>query len=131
DRAGDRYGRPGRRRRHRREGARAGPGDRRREAPVRRLRGRAGGVAQGASGAVIPLPFYELRGLGRLDGTVDEITGVTIDSRRAERGDLFVAVGAGVDFVGEARARGAVTLVPDDAFAALATLARRVRERAT
>jgi UDP-N-acetylmuramoyl-tripeptide--D-alanyl-D-alanine ligase len=78
---------------------------------------------------VIPLPFYELRGLGALEGTVDEITGVTIDSRRAERGDLFVAVGGGVAFIDDARARGAVALVPENPFVALATLAGRVRER--
>jgi UDP-N-acetylmuramoyl-tripeptide--D-alanyl-D-alanine ligase len=78
---------------------------------------------------VIPLPFYELRGLGVLEGTVDEITGVTIDSRRAEPGNLFVAVGAGHGFIADARARGAVALVPHDPFAALATLARLVRDR--
>jgi UDP-N-acetylmuramoyl-tripeptide--D-alanyl-D-alanine ligase len=78
---------------------------------------------------VIPLPFHELRGLGRLEGQVDEVTGVTIDSRRAGPGDLFVAVGAGTEFVQDARARGAVALVPDDAFVALARLASLVRER--
>jgi UDP-N-acetylmuramoyl-tripeptide--D-alanyl-D-alanine ligase len=78
---------------------------------------------------VIPLPFYELRGLGALEGTVDEVTGVTIDSRRAEPGDLFVAVGAGREFVADARARGAVALIPDDPFTALAALASLVRER--
>ena len=40
------------------------------------------------------------RGLGRLDraGCADEITGVQIDSRRIEPGDLFVAVGGGAAF---------------------------------
>jgi UDP-N-acetylmuramoyl-tripeptide--D-alanyl-D-alanine ligase len=78
---------------------------------------------------VIPLPFHELRGLGRLEGQVDEVTGVTIDSRRAGPGDLFVAVGAGADFVADARARGAIALVPADPFAALARIARLVRDR--
>lgn len=57
-----------------------------------------------------------------------EITGVQIDSRRVEAGDLFVAVGRGVDFVDEARSRGAAaTLVPDNAFAALGALGGAVR----
>ncbi|HEX6490159.1 MAG TPA: hypothetical protein VF002_02150, partial [Gaiellaceae bacterium] len=50
-----------------------------------------------------------------------EVTGVQIDSRRIVEGDLFVAVGAGADFRKHAFARGAAaTLVPNDAFAALA-----------
>jgi UDP-N-acetylmuramoyl-tripeptide--D-alanyl-D-alanine ligase len=45
-------------------------------------------------------------------------------------GDLFVAVGAGSDYLDDARAAGAVaTLAPDDAFAALAAIGRAVRER--
>jgi UDP-N-acetylmuramoyl-tripeptide--D-alanyl-D-alanine ligase len=45
-------------------------------------------------------------------------------------GDLFVAVGAGVEYLDDARAAGAAaTLVPDDAFAALAAIGRAVRER--
>jgi UDP-N-acetylmuramoyl-tripeptide--D-alanyl-D-alanine ligase len=45
-------------------------------------------------------------------------------------GDLFVAVGGGVRFVDDARAGGAAaTLVPDDAFAALAAIGRAVRAR--
>ncbi|HZS24319.1 MAG TPA: UDP-N-acetylmuramoyl-tripeptide--D-alanyl-D-alanine ligase [Gaiellaceae bacterium] len=58
------------------------------------------------------------------------MTGVEVDSRLVGPGDLFVAVGRGVDFVDEARAAGAsATLVPDDAFAALAAIGRSVRER--
>jgi len=57
------------------------------------------------------------------------VTGVEIDSRRAGPGDLFVAVGGGVAYLDEARARGAATLVPDDGFAALAALGRAVRGR--
>ena len=59
-----------------------------------------------------------------------ELTGVQIDSRRIAPGDLFVAVGGGTAFLGDSFARGAAaTLVPDDAFAALAALGRAVRER--
>ena len=57
------------------------------------------------------------------------MTGIEIDSRRTAPGDLFVAVGRGVEHVADARARGAATLVPDDAFAALAALGRAVRAR--
>jgi UDP-N-acetylmuramoyl-tripeptide--D-alanyl-D-alanine ligase len=57
------------------------------------------------------------------------VTAVVADSRLAGPGDLFVALNAGVRYVGEARARGAATLVPDDQEAALAALARLVRSR--
>jgi UDP-N-acetylmuramoyl-tripeptide--D-alanyl-D-alanine ligase len=57
---------------------------------------------------------------------------VQIDSRRIQDGDLFVAVGGGVDFVQHALARGAAAaLVPDDAHAALAAIASAVRKRST
>jgi UDP-N-acetylmuramoyl-tripeptide--D-alanyl-D-alanine ligase len=78
---------------------------------------------------VIPLPLELVRGLGRLDGDADAVTGVTIDSRRAGPGDLFVAVRGGIDFVDAARAQGALTLVPDNPFVALDALAAAVRER--
>jgi UDP-N-acetylmuramoyl-tripeptide--D-alanyl-D-alanine ligase len=79
---------------------------------------------------VIPLPVTELAGLGALEATADEVTGVQIDSRRVRPGDLFVAVRSGVGFVGQAREAGAAaTLVPDDVFAALATIGRALRER--
>ncbi len=68
-------------------------------------------------------------GLGRLAGREELVRGVEIDSRQAGPGDLFVAVGGGVAHVDDARARGAATLVPDDAFAALAALGRTVRGR--
>ena len=62
----------------------------------------------------------------------DTITGVTVDSRRAGPGALFVAVGRGSEFVEDALARGAAAaLLPDDAFAALAALGRAVRERSS
>jgi UDP-N-acetylmuramoyl-tripeptide--D-alanyl-D-alanine ligase len=76
------------------------------------------------------LPLAEIRGLGRLEGEAAEVTGVEIDSRRVSPGDLFVAVGGGVSFLDDARSRGAAaTLVPDDAFAALAAIGGAVRER--
>lgn len=71
---------------------------------------------------------------GRLDRErgVDEVTGVKIDSREIEPGDLFVAVGRGAEFAGEARARGAAaTLLADDPPAALGALGRTVRERSS
>jgi UDP-N-acetylmuramoyl-tripeptide--D-alanyl-D-alanine ligase len=80
---------------------------------------------------VIALPVDELRGLGELDAAADAITGVRVDSRLVSGGDLFVAVAGGEAFVGDARARGASTLVPHDAFAALAEVARRVRDRSS
>ena len=51
------------------------------------------------------------------------------DSRVARAGDLFVALNTGTRFVEDALGRGAATLVPRDQEAALATLARLVRER--
>jgi UDP-N-acetylmuramoyl-tripeptide--D-alanyl-D-alanine ligase len=60
------------------------------------------------------------------------VTGLQADSRRVEPGDLFVAVRGGVGFVEDALAhRAGAALVPDDAHAALAGLAGRVRERST
>jgi UDP-N-acetylmuramoyl-tripeptide--D-alanyl-D-alanine ligase len=85
---------------------------------------------------VIPLRLTEVAELcrGRLDAEpwAEEVTGVKIDSRRIAEGDLFVAVGQGADFCRHAFARGAAaTLVPEDAFAALATLGRTVRDRSS
>jgi UDP-N-acetylmuramoyl-tripeptide--D-alanyl-D-alanine ligase len=85
---------------------------------------------------VIPLQLTEVAELaaGRLTpaGWSDEVTGVAIDSRRVEEGDLFVAVGGGADFRSHAFARGAAAvLVPDDAFAALAAVAGAVRARSS
>ena len=77
---------------------------------------------------MIALPLSELKGLGRLETGADEVTGVQIDSRRIELGDLFVAVRGGLAFVDQARERGAAaTLVPDDDFAAMAAIGRAVR----
>jgi UDP-N-acetylmuramoyl-tripeptide--D-alanyl-D-alanine ligase len=81
---------------------------------------------------VIPLRVEELIGLGRLEADADAFTGVEIDSRRIGTGDLFVAIGRGVDYLDDARAAGAVaTLVPGDAFAAMAELGRLVRSRSS
>jgi UDP-N-acetylmuramoyl-tripeptide--D-alanyl-D-alanine ligase len=78
---------------------------------------------------VIPLAVAVLDKLGRVDARAAEFTGVHVDSRRVTPGDLFVAVGRGEEFLGDALARGAAaTLVPDDAFRALAEIARRARE---
>ena len=59
---------------------------------------------------MIPLTLDEVAELcpGRLDRApwADEVTGVQIDSRRIEEGDLFVEVGSGGDFARHAFARG-------------------------
>ena len=85
---------------------------------------------------MIPLRLDEVATLaaGRLTTApgAEEVTGVKIDSRRTQHGDLFVAVGGGAEFAEDALARGAAaTLVPDDAFAAMASLGRAVRERSS
>ena len=68
--------------------------------------------------------------LGRLEGDAHAVTGVRVDSRLVEPGDLFVAVSGGEAFLDDARARGAAaTLVPDDAHVALAALGSAVRAR--
>jgi UDP-N-acetylmuramoyl-tripeptide--D-alanyl-D-alanine ligase len=71
---------------------------------------------------------------GRLDRAVwaNDITGVQVDSRRIDEGDLFVALGPGVDYAKHAFARGAAAvLVPDEPFAALASIAGAVRDRSS
>ena len=81
---------------------------------------------------MIPLELDVLEPLGRLVTRpwADLVTGMQVDSRRVEEGDLFVAVDGGVDFVEHALARGAAAaLVPDDAFGALAAIAGAVRDR--
>ena len=85
---------------------------------------------------MIPLTVDEVAELapGRLETApwAERITGLQTDSRRVEEGDLFVAVAGGAGYVEHALARGAAAaLVPDDAFAALAAIAGRVRERST
>ena len=81
---------------------------------------------------MIPLELRDVHGLGELWSRSDWITGVEIDSRRVGRGDLFVAIGGGRAYLDDARANGAAaTLVPDDAFAAMAALGRAVRTRSS
>jgi UDP-N-acetylmuramoyl-tripeptide--D-alanyl-D-alanine ligase len=85
---------------------------------------------------LIPLSLDELARLtqGQLERApwASEVTGVQVDSRRIAEGDLFVAVGAGVDFRKHAFARGsAAALVPDDAFAALSAIGGAVRDRSS
>ena len=84
---------------------------------------------------MIPLSIDDVHRLapGDLRRTgADRVTGVQIDSRRIESGDLFVAVGGGADYVDEALAAGGgAALVPENAFAALAALATEVRSRSS
>jgi UDP-N-acetylmuramoyl-tripeptide--D-alanyl-D-alanine ligase len=83
---------------------------------------------------VIPLALDDVRELAAgelvVAPDVEQVTGVVVDSRKVEPGDLFVAVGGGTEFREDARSRGAAaTLVPDEPFAALGALGRAVRER--
>jgi UDP-N-acetylmuramoyl-tripeptide--D-alanyl-D-alanine ligase len=85
---------------------------------------------------VIALRLDEVAALaaGRLTTApgAEEIAGVKVDSRRIERGDLFVAIGRGVDHLDDALGRGAAaTLVPDEPFAAMAALGRAARDHAS
>ena len=81
---------------------------------------------------MIPLRIDELPQLGDIVERAELITGVKVDSRRVEPGDLFVAIGRGADYLEDARARGAAaTLVPQDPFAAMAALGSAVRERSS
>jgi UDP-N-acetylmuramoyl-tripeptide--D-alanyl-D-alanine ligase len=84
---------------------------------------------------VIPLAVADVARLapGDLHRTgAGEVTGVQIDSRRIEPGDLFVAVGRGSEYVDEALGAGAAAaLVPEDAFTALAALGKEVRARSS
>lgn len=79
---------------------------------------------------MIPLETALLHDLGEVDARTETFTGVQVDSRRVTPGDLFVAVGAGREFIADAQERGAgATLLPHDAFAALARIGREVRTR--
>jgi UDP-N-acetylmuramoyl-tripeptide--D-alanyl-D-alanine ligase len=82
---------------------------------------------------LIPLSWSEVEELelGELSGAPPDgvVRRVHDDSRAARPGDLFVALNTGTRFVEDALARGAATLVPRDQEAALASLARLVRER--
>src|SRR5439155_509190 len=91
--------------RARRARCRARAGARDRQDPVRRPPGRA----RHPQTFVIPIDFSLLEPLGRLTTRpwASEVTGLQIDSRRIEEGDLFVAVSGGADFTAHALARGA------------------------
>jgi UDP-N-acetylmuramoyl-tripeptide--D-alanyl-D-alanine ligase len=82
---------------------------------------------------VIALELGVIEPLGRVIARpwADSVTGLQIDSRRIEEGDLFVAAGVGGDdFVAHALARGAAAaLVPNDAHKALAAIGGEVRDR--
>ena len=81
---------------------------------------------------MIPLELSIIEPLGKLIARpwADVVTGMQVDSRRIDEGDLFVAVGGGEDFIEHALARGAsAALVPSDEFAALAAIAGAVRDR--
>jgi UDP-N-acetylmuramoyl-tripeptide--D-alanyl-D-alanine ligase len=82
---------------------------------------------------MIPLALDDVRRLASGDvrsAEAETVTGVQIDSRRIEPGDLFVAVGRGSEYVDDALAAGAAAvLLPDDPFAALAALGKEVRSR--
>ena len=82
---------------------------------------------------MIPLAWEEVEelGLGRLEGGGPGVVirRVVDDSREAGPGDLFVALNTGVEYVEDARACGAATLVPSDQEAALASLASLVRSK--
>ena len=81
---------------------------------------------------MIPLPTSFLTALGDADVCAANFTGVHVDSRRVVSGDLFVAVGGGVEFLEDAIQRGAAaTLVPHEPFAALGAIASAVRERSS
>ena len=83
---------------------------------------------------MIPLTIAEVEQLdaGRLEASGERVTGVKIDSRLVEPGDLFVAIGPGKNVLVDARSRGAAaTLVPKDAFAAVGALGSAIRERSS
>lgn len=83
---------------------------------------------------MIELAVEEVRAAGRgtltLTPAVERFSGVQIDSRRCGAGDLFVAIGAGREFVADALAHGAAgAFVAEDPYATLAALGALVRSR--
>ena len=84
---------------------------------------------------MIPISIDEIATLapGELRrGSGTQVSGVTIDSRKVEAGNLFVAVGRGVEFADEALQAGAVAaLIPEDAFRGLGAIAGEVRSRSS
>jgi UDP-N-acetylmuramoyl-tripeptide--D-alanyl-D-alanine ligase len=84
---------------------------------------------------VIPVSFAEIDELALGDlvpgEDTDVVHAIKADSRDVGPGELFVALNTGVEFVEDARARGAATLVPRDQERALAALASLVRSRSS
>ena len=85
---------------------------------------------------MIPLSLDEIEALcpGRFDRApwAEEATGVQIDSRLIDEGDLFVGIGDGVDYLPHAFARGAAAVaIPDQPFHALGALGSEVRARSS
>jgi UDP-N-acetylmuramoyl-tripeptide--D-alanyl-D-alanine ligase len=84
---------------------------------------------------VIALAWSEIEALrlGELRGRPGDgvVRRVHDDSRGARPGDLFVALNTGTRFVEDALQHGAATLVPRDQEAALAALARVIRDRSS
>ncbi len=83
---------------------------------------------------MISLPLREVELLGELRGAGGAaVSGVQVDSRRIEPGDLFVAVNErGRGFVDGALERGAAAaLLPDDPHGALAAIGGAVRSRSS
>ena len=84
---------------------------------------------------MIPLGWDEVEalGLGELRGRPADgvVRRVHDDSRDSRPGDLFVALNTGTRFVEDALERGAATLVPREQEAAIAALARLVRDRSS
>lgn len=86
------------------------------------------------SDQVIPLLVEEVDGLELgvlvVKPGVERFEGLAVDSRCVTEGDLFVAVGRGESYVGDALENGAAgTLVPRDSFGAMAALGAAVRAR--
>jgi UDP-N-acetylmuramoyl-tripeptide--D-alanyl-D-alanine ligase len=81
---------------------------------------------------LITLDISLIEDLGVVAPRAERFSGVQVDSRRIAPGDLFVAVGSGSAYLDDAVARGAAaTLVPHDAFAALARIGSAVRDRSS
>jgi len=84
---------------------------------------------------MIPLTWEEIESLalGQLTrgSKGGQISAIRADSRTVGPGELFVALNSGVEYVDDARARGAATLVPDDQYGALAALASLVRSKSS
>ncbi|MEI8104956.1 MAG: UDP-N-acetylmuramoyl-tripeptide--D-alanyl-D-alanine ligase [Actinomycetes bacterium] len=80
----------------------------------------------------IEIAYLEPHGEVRVRPGTEFVTGMQIDSRRIVEGDLFVAMGAGEEFIDDAFARGAAAvLIPKYAHTALGTIGGEVRRRSS